>query len=239
MKKYQKRILYGLAAAGVVIGLRPLMKRILDRRLIADMKNSYTPRTNWSEPGWQQRYRQEEQMEDAQMMETRYQEEPERQAIPQTGMGTSETAYLAEEMVNPVPLETDTAEMVTLLVQHLLAYSEMMKLLRMRRETEALSERSLTPEDRGRVMKVLEKLDDTLTRYSAGNLEDGSLQERIYRLTLKTRDAMENLTYDDADLFRINGEVRPEACRLVREIRQVGAVPEANLADVSEEYRCV
>jgi hypothetical protein len=236
MKKSQKGLLFGLAAAGVVMAMRTLIQRRQNARL-----NPYASHTDWEYPHRQSQPRQEAQRENVSQMETRYQgqDQPDRQPIPQTGAGMSEAAYLAEELVNPVPIEEITAEMVPLFVQHLLAFSEMMKLLRYRRETETLSERSLTPDDRGRVMTVLEKLDDSLTKYSDGSLENGSLPERMYRLTLKMRDAMENLSYDDADLFRLNGEVRPEACRLIREVRQAGDVAEETLAEVSEEYRCV
>jgi hypothetical protein len=245
MKKQHKRILLGLAAVGGVAGGYFVM-RVLRRKM---NQHYYGIQSEWSEPGPQ--YPPEELPRTMRRQlgavptvehETSYPAQPERQPIPQTGKALNETTALAHDLVfgadEPV-LAQDGGALAAMLIQHLLGFAAMMKLLRQRREDGPASERSLTPGDRERLEELLNRLSASYTDLGEGFFEEGSLRERVYRLAAKTRDAMQNLDYADADLFRINGEVRPEACRLLSEIRTANLAPMVNQDEVREEFRCV
>ncbi len=103
-----------------------------------------------------------------------------------------------------------------------------------RREANEASDRSLTPDVRARYQDTLDRLEDQMQGYGEGDLEDGSLQERLYHLAVKVRDALQNLGYTDADLFRINGEVHTETCHLLEETEDIGPV----FVHVRQIYEC-
>jgi hypothetical protein len=253
MKKNQKRIWIGLAALGGVAGgyfLVRALRQMLEQDYFGKQEDwgqlaKHNPPSQMPQTMRRQLGPVTERERAAEPLPTpgyQPQDQPDRQPIPQTGVGMHETAALGHDVVlgDAQPeLVQDGAQLATMLIQHLLAFSELMKLLRQRREAATTSERSLTPEDRGRLDVVLNRLNEAYTDLGEGFFEEGSLRERIYRLAAKTRDAMQNSAYDDSDLFRINGEVRPEACRLLTEIRSSGMAPAVNQDEVREEYRCV
>jgi len=136
----------------------------------------------------------------------------------------------------PVRIE-DQAEP---LAQYLLAFNDLIEQLRTRRKDAGTinNGKSLTPEDRSSFQDTLNRLEATIPDYGKGSLEEGSLQERIYRLTVKVRDALQNLDYNDDDLFRLNGELRTEACKVLAEIMPSGAGAMTELDQVRLIYEC-
>lgn len=167
---------------------------------------------------------------------TRYQQQdqPDRQPIPTTGIGEAEMLEM-DVTGNP---QVETSDQTSALAQALISFREMIDQLRVRR-AEAGSDtgngdlRSLTPTDRDHFREAADDLSYLLEGYAAGNVENDPLQSSIYRLTVKVRDAMQNPDYTDADLFRINGEVRTEACRLAAEMPT-----NADMEQVVELYEC-
>jgi hypothetical protein len=174
---------------------------------------------------------------------------PELYGIPQTGGAAIGTPGLSmEDLVREVveARETevtysgadDTTALADTLTEYLFSFRGMIDQIRLRRREGAAGERSLTPADRQGVEESLRRLEDRIPDYGEGNLEDGSLQERMYRLMAKTREALENTGYSDDDLFRINGEVRTEACRLLADLRAQGLPAGARADDVLALYEC-
>ena len=167
-------------------------------------------------------------------------DQPDRQPIPNTGQTytTTEMSGLLDADAPPVSVEDQTGP----LAQYLLAFHELIQMLRERRSagSEASSGlgRSLNAGDRARFDERLQRLDELLPEYGEGNLEENSLQERVYRLIWKARDGLQNLNYDDDDLFRINGEIRTEACRLLREIRDSGFSGGEDFEQAISAYEC-
>jgi hypothetical protein len=128
-------------------------------------------------------------------------------------------------------------DIVAPLVEHLIAFSSVMNLLRSRqRDSAGSAAGALTPGDRSSIRSVLDQM-----REREGGWDDSSLtslQARAQRLTGKVRDALENLDYQAADLFRIYGEVRSEACGLTRELENSGQVTITGLDQVRQLYEC-
>ncbi len=173
---------------------------------------------------------------------TRYQpqSQPDKQPIPATGAPVEEIEVLAFEIGESEQQPIAVDDMVGRLAQYLLIFHHMIGLLRSRRTESGAEENahSLTPSDRGSLQVTLDQMEEQTPDDGEGNLEEGSLQERIYKLTAKIRDALQNSSYDDADLFRINGEVRSEACQLVDEIQTMGAGSGVDMQQVRQEYEC-
>lgn len=142
----------------------------------------------------------------------------------------------AQPEEQPVGIE-DQAEP---LAQYLLAFNDLIEQLRTRRKDAGTisNGRSLTPEDRSSFQDTLNRLEAQIPDYGEGNLEEGSLQERIYRLTVKVRDTLQNLDYNDDDLFRLNREFRTEACKILAEMMPSGAGAMTDLDQVRLIYEC-
>ena len=134
-----------------------------------------------------------------------------REAIPTTGMAPPETtAYTRDQMI-----DTDT-NLSMPLAQYLLTFYSMINLLRARRQSGAqLGARSLNAEDVGRYSDALGRLREITPEADRSDFAEGSPQYQAYDLILKLRDALENNSYSDDDLFRINGEVKSVACRVL------------------------
>lgn len=137
-----------------------------------------------------------------------------REAIPTTGMGAmappDTSAYTRDQMV-----EMD-ANLSMPLAQYLLTFYSMINLLRARRQSGAgAGTRSLNAEDVGRYSEALDRLRELTPEADRSDFADGSPQYQAYDLILKLRDALENNSYTDDDLFRINGEVKAVACRVL------------------------
>ena len=168
-------------------------------------------------------------------------DQPDRQPIPATGtdVATPEVEEITRVM-NESAYPVTVGEMVSPLAQYLLGFRSLIELLRSRRRENggAGSGRSLTLDDRGQFQETLDRLEELIPDYGAGNLEENSLQERIYRLTVKVRDAVQNTSYTDDDLFRINGEVRTEACRVLDEIQSAGAGTGDDFYEARQVYEC-
>jgi hypothetical protein len=167
------------------------------------------------------------------------QDQPDRQPIPTTGAGMSQpiTADLAEEMVEEQG-GVDLDQSADSLVQYLLTFNDFITVVRERRRQGSKGALSLTTSDRSYFAEALDRLAPGLEGYAEGNVEENSLQDRIYRLTVKVRDALQNLEYSDDDLFRINGEVRSEVCRLLRDIEQARPNTIEDFDRVREDYDC-
>jgi hypothetical protein len=167
------------------------------------------------------------------------QDQPDRVLIPATGAGAA-ALFTAEVMGDIVEDRSAVGleQLVAPLVQFLLTFQDFITVLRERRSQGLEGERSLTHLDRAYFQQTLERLSPHLEGYAEGYFETDSLKDRIYRLTLKVRDALENLDYSDDDLFRINGEVRGEACWLLREIEASGAGTDVDFDRVFESYEC-
>jgi hypothetical protein len=177
------------------------------------------------------------------------QDQPDRQRVPATGgsattgsttrtaAGTPDLASAANQPVDTVELQ----EMVGPLAQYLLAFHELIELLRSRRresDESMAGGRTLSEADRAGFQETLDRLEALVPNYGPGNIEDNSLQERVYRLTVKVRDALQNRFYGDDDLFRINGEVRSETCRMLAEIQWAGADTSPDFEQVRQAYDC-
>ena len=134
-----------------------------------------------------------------------------REAIPTTGMAPPDiTAYTRDQMI-----DTDS-NLSMPLAQYLLTFYSMINLLRARRHSDAgAGARSLNAEDVGRYSEALDRLREITPEADRSDFAEGSPQYQAYDLILKLRDALENNAYTDDDLFRINGEVKSVACRVL------------------------
>lgn len=138
----------------------------------------------------------------------------EREAIPTTGKGSMSspdvTAYTRDQMV-----DTET-NLAMPLAQYLLTFYSMINLLHARRQSGGgTGTRSLNAEDLGRYSEALNRLREITPEMDRADFAQGSPQYQAYDLILKVRDALENHAYSDDDLFRINGEVKSVACRVL------------------------
>ncbi|RPJ48847.1 MAG: hypothetical protein EHM21_07520 [Chloroflexi bacterium] len=165
------------------------------------------------------------------------QDQPDRAPIPATG-ASADTAEMTMDMVEDQGSTVELDQQVTPLVQYLLTFHDFITILRERRRGGPAGDRSLTAQDRGSFQETLDRLAENVEDFGEGNLKDDSLQERVYRLTRKVRGALENLGYSDDDLFRINGEVRSEACRLLREIEGTRANIDEDFDRALQAYDC-
>lgn len=215
MSDHSKRILTGvmiaLGAALAFLGFMELA-RWLQRR------NSFT------EP--QRRLREEVEADDeVEISPARavMQDQPDRFPIPETGSRSAAMADMVTDTVE-IPAEVPVAEMAEPLAQYLIAFHGLIEVVRNRRRENngAETARSLTPAERNRIRETFTRLEEQAPQPDLGRLETGSLQERMYYLRVKLREALENKEYTDNDLFRINGEVRSQICNLATEIEAAG-----------------
>ncbi len=138
----------------------------------------------------------------------------EREGIPATGIGGAAppevTAYTRDQMV-----DTET-NLAMPLAQYLLTFYSMINLLHARRQSgSGTGVRSLNAEDVGRYSEALERLREITPEKDRADFAQGSPQYQAYDLILKVRDALESTSHTDDDLFRINGEVKSIACRVL------------------------
>jgi hypothetical protein len=89
---------------------------------------------------------------------------------------------------------------------------------------------SLTPDDHNRFQQIVDRIDETMGGYDPGDVEGEDLAGRAYRLITKVREAMQNLTYNDNDLFRIHGEVKTEICQILPDL------PRREMEEVRKVY---
>lgn len=222
MADNRKQIMMGLAsAAGAVAafyGMRALMRQMKARSYNQELQTrtlhrlqSRTEHASFNPPG---------------------------EEIPITG--SAAMAELTRDITTPVQ-PVSLRQQVDRMAQYLISFNNMIDLLRQRRAEhpdKGPGIRSLEAPDRVRVMEVVNRLEADLPDYTEGNFEDGSLQERIYRLTAKVRDALLNSSHTDDDLFRLNGEMRPEVCRLLMEIKAAGEDAETYIDRLSMAFGC-
>lgn len=186
--------------------------------------------------GYRMRSRVEDRPQQAGSRSQQMIDQPDRQPIPTTGHGYSsgQMSDLLDMEAPPVSVE----DLISPMAQYLISFNHLIEMLRERRasgvDTGSGTARSISPGDRTRFEDELQRLDEMLPEIGDGSLGEGSLQERIYQLMWKTRDGLQNLSYDDDDLFRINGEIRSEACRLMKDIRGSGI---QTGEDFEEAYR--
>jgi hypothetical protein len=115
----------------------------------------------------------------------------------------------------------------------LMGLHEMIEVLRERRRSgdyAGPTGLSLTPDDRTRFQQVVDRINETMGGYDPGDVEGDDLAGRAYRLIVKVREAMQNMTYNDNDLFRIHGEVQTEICQMLPDL------PKKEMASIREVY---
>lgn len=217
------RLLTALGVAAAILGLRALLRRE-ENRSFEDAPGKGEERRA-SQPA-------------AASPRQQPRDQPDRQPVPATGKeaGAPDLASAASQPAAVV----DVREMVNPLVQHLLAFDELIALLRDRRQGGdfAPGSRTLSEGDRAGFEETLDRLEALVPDYGPGHFEGDSLQARIYRLTVKVREALRDRDLGDDDLFRINGEVRAETCRLLAEIQWEGADDTPEFERVREVYNC-
>lgn len=111
------------------------------------------------------------------------------------------------------------------LVEALIAQDDLMAVIRERqaghyRDPEPTPS-SITPVDRMRFQHAADRLADAMGRVDAATFRHGSKDERTYRIIEKVRNALSRLDYTDADILRIDTEVRAEACNALWNIQHV------------------
>jgi hypothetical protein len=89
---------------------------------------------------------------------------------------------------------------------------------------------SLTPDDRSRFQQVVDRINEAIGGYDPADVEGEDLAGRAYRLIDKVREAMQNMEYNDNDLFRIHGEVQTEICQILPDL------PKKEMNSVREVY---
>jgi hypothetical protein len=143
-------------------------------------------------------------------------------AIPMTGSSV-QAATTWGVVPNDEELATGSGVPLTsesLLVEYLLGLHRMVEILRERRQdtggANAGMGSSLEPADRAEFQSLVDRLESQRVDYGKDQLIGEGRDVHIQRLTMKIRDALENLDYTDDDLFRIYGEVRSEACQEIR-----------------------
>ena len=190
----------------------------------------------------------------AQVEVTRYQgsrqpmNQPDRESIPNTGnpaagvldavepnagMAAAEIAEYTADILTPgKPLDSD---LVGSLVEYLLAFHDLIDRLRNRRASAtAPSANSLTLDDWQAMQARLGRLYEYTPDVSEGSLTAGSREERVYNLIVKVRGALQSHEITDDDLFRINGEVRTEACNLLADLAEYGS----KVAQARQIFEC-
>jgi hypothetical protein len=161
-------------------------------------------------------------------------------------MPASGISPVSEAVPHPESIEAGeeikVVELVRPLVEHLLGFHTLISTLRYRRRASGAKAntgaRSLTPGDRYVFQETLGRLQRMVPNIADKKLLNGSLQERILRLMGKVFDAFQNLDYNDDDLIRIDRDLRPEACRVMKEIQSRGDAPGIDLDPVMKRYDC-
>jgi hypothetical protein len=148
--------------------------------------------------------------------------------------------FSAAEHPSSQPQELVMDEYVAPLIEHAIAFNSVMNLLRSRqREGEGYEgNESLTDGDRSSMRAVLDQMQEKVAEYDETVLRKHPLAQRSYNLTRKLRDALDNIEYTGSDLYRINGEVKTELCRLVRDLEQSGQVTITGLDHLRQLYEC-
>lgn len=165
---------------------------------------------------------------------------PATQPIPATGVVEKEIRTAPQEVKEREHAQPAVADMVRPLVHYLLIFANMIEEIRTHRQEsgDMATHQSLSAADRNRFFEGLDGVEGAIPDYGQGSLIGDSLQERMYRLTVKVRDAMKNMDYTDADMFRVNGEVRSEACQLLNEIGPERLIAGENFERAWRIYEC-
>ena len=131
-------------------------------------------------------------------------------------------------------------DVVAPLIEHAIAFHSVMNLLRSRQRDGVGHEgtESLTEGDRHSMRAVLDQMQQRETEYNEANLRSNPLALRSYIMTHRLRDALDNLTYSGADLFRIHDELRGELCSLARELDNSGQVTITGMDHIRQLYEC-
>ena len=160
-------------------------------------------------------------------------DQPDRQPIPATGLAAPDVETLTQPATDIAVLNQSSS-----LVEYLFNFYEMIELLRIRRKESGGGNggRSLTPVDRTHFQEVVDRLEEQMPEVNRDDIQTGTLPAQIDRLMTKVRDGLQNLEYTDDDLFRIYGEVRSEACKVMEAMREMGFTE--NLARVRQMYDC-
>ena len=241
--KTRKRVITGLlSASGAVLAffaVRKLMAWMqgrqeydntpFQRRMQSMVMDAQTSPIGQSDPHGSQAF-------SSPVEGTRYQpqSQPDRQPIPATGVTAEQVSEMTEAVKRPEHMDIDG--LVDPLVQYLMSFHSMINMVRSRRQDNKTGNRSLTSEDQMTFQEAVERLEDSVSVYQPGDFALNSLEGRIYRLSTKVRDALQSMDYTDDDLFRINGEVRSEACGLLRQIQPDQSAVDLDL--VRQIYEC-
>jgi hypothetical protein len=131
-------------------------------------------------------------------------------------------------------------EFVAPLIEHAIAFSSVMNLLRSRQRDGEGSEgvESLTEGDRRSMRAVLDQMQEHVAEYDEPALRNNPLAMRSRNLTRKLRDALDNIEYTGTDLYRIHAAISQELCGLARELENSGQVTITRLDHIRQLYEC-
>ena len=111
------------------------------------------------------------------------------------------------------------------LVEALIAQDDLMAVIRERQAGHYTdpdpTPSSITPVDRMRFQHAVDRLAEAMGRVDSATFRPGSKEERAYRIIEKVHNALSHLNYTDADITRIDTEVRTEACDALWSIQHV------------------
>jgi hypothetical protein len=126
------------------------------------------------------------------------------------------------------------------LIEHAIAFNSVMNLLRSRQRDGEGREgiESLTTGDRNSMRAVLDQMQEHVIEHDEATIRKDALARRSHELTRKMRDALDNLNYSGADLFRLYDEVRRDLCGLSRELEKSGKVTITGLDQIRQLYEC-
>lgn len=169
----------------------------------------------------------------------RYQpaDQPDRQAIPATG---NMPPTVVGDYTPVAPSKVNMDDLAGPLIEYAIAFNSVMNLLRSKqRDNDTIdATQAFTAGDRSSMRAVLDQLSEHLPDFDETSVGKNSLHARTFRLAQKLRQSLENLEYTESDLFRINGEVTQELCRLTQELQQSGEVTITGLDQIRQLYTC-
>jgi hypothetical protein len=185
--------------------------------------------------------------------QSQFQGEREQATIPSTGIGapvadqprSTETNQIETSWAGASPVETDqpvpVGSLVGPLVVHLLSFHNMIDRLKQRRETTsaAMDAKSNTPDLREGGADAVSSLAAQLPEIDRSALVPGSLQERMFRTMDHIRDTLQNMDYNEEQLFHMHDEMRPAVCKVLELIHKAGQDNVTGFEDVQKAYNCM
>lgn len=159
---------------------------------------------------------------------------------PPVSESTTEPQVSQDDYITSQGSEIIMDDFAAPLIEHAIAFNSLMNLLRSRQRSGTGYEgaESLTEGDRTSIRSVLDQMQGRMAEYNETAMRNNPLAQRSYKMTLKLRDALDNLDYSGADLFRIYGEVRTELCKLTKELDKSGQVTITGITQIRQLYEC-